>query len=71
MCVSLTYMNNKYEMFAFGASSIVASVGGVNNMNGLAGVFSGSIDLSGLVGTSKFNALGPGHSAQFVIRIAV
>jgi hypothetical protein len=52
---------------AFYASSIVAAVGGVNSMAGLSGVFSGGgRDLSGLAGTSKFNALNTGHSAQFV-----
>lgn len=64
--VTLSYALNKYEMFAFGASSIVAAVGGVNNMSGLAGIFTGSTDLSILPGTSKFSALPPGHSAQFV-----
>src|SRR5690606_23800744 len=33
--VSLSFASDSYEMFAFGASSIVAAVGGVNSMAGL------------------------------------
>src|SRR4030095_1075854 len=53
--VGLSYTNNKYEMFAFGASSIVAAVGGVPDMNGLSTAFTDSVNLRTLAGTTKFN----------------
>jgi len=67
--VDLSYATNKYEMFAFGASSLVASVGGVNSLAGLEGVFdpTDSANLNQIFGAnSKFNNLNTGHSAQFV-----
>ena len=65
----LSFSQDKFEMFAFGASSIVAAVGGVNSMAGLSGVFdvNGSINLNQAFGAnSRFNNLNTGHSAQFV-----
>jgi hypothetical protein len=58
--------SGQYEVFAFGASSIVAAVGGVTNMNGLGDVFDAdnSQDLTFLSG--RFNIQNTGHSAQFV-----
>jgi hypothetical protein len=66
--VPLTLTHNAYEMFAFGASSIVAAVGGVNSMAGLSGVFSGGgVNLNTeLPATTMFNNENTGHSAQFV-----
>jgi hypothetical protein len=64
--VGLSYTNNKYEMFAFGASSIVAPVGAVAN-TAMPGVFSGDVNLRlDLPSRSAFNALNTGHSAQFI-----
>jgi len=62
--------NDTYEMFVFGASSIVAAIGAIGG-NSLTGtVFSGSSDLRTVVGSnggvSKFNRLNTGHIAQFV-----
>jgi hypothetical protein len=62
--VLLTYASNKYEMFAFGASSGVGPVGQIAGTV-LGGMFAAEIDLTRLAG-GKFNNLGPGHSAQFV-----
>jgi hypothetical protein len=54
-------------MFAFGASSMVPAVGGVNSMSGLTGVFTGGVNLkTELSGTSVFNNVSPGHSGEFV-----
>jgi hypothetical protein len=66
--VGLSYTNNKYEMFAFGASSIVAPMGIVPDTV-VSSVFSNGLDLSTLTlpdGTTKWDANGPAHSAQFV-----
>lgn len=67
----LMFATGKYEMFAFGASSIVSAVGGVSSMAGLGGVFdvAGSVNLSSLLkpdGTTAWNTKNTGHSAQFV-----
>ena len=66
--VGLSYTLNKYEMFAFGASSIVATSGAVSHTV-MPGVFTGGRDLRAFTlpdGTTKWNANSPGHSAQFV-----
>jgi hypothetical protein len=67
--VALSFAANKYEMFAFGASSTVAAVGGVNSMDGLMGVFTAGRDLRSLPGTvpgaTKFTTANTGHSAEF------
>jgi len=65
--IPIGFALNKYEMFAFGASSIVAALGGVNDMNGLGGVFSAGVNLRIDFGPNTvFNNLNTGHSAQFV-----
>jgi hypothetical protein len=55
-------------MFAFGASSMVPAVGGVDDMGGLGGVFdvTNSANLRTAFGNSKINNQNTGHSAQFV-----
>ena len=67
--VVFSLSTNTCELFAFGASSHTATVGGVNNMAGLGGVFdvAGSRNLAADLGpNSRFNNLNTGHSAQFV-----
>ncbi|HEX8520724.1 MAG TPA: alpha/beta hydrolase [Tepidisphaeraceae bacterium] len=61
--VTLSYAVNKYEMFAFGASSTVAPLGAVPNT--FPQIFAAVRDLSGLSPT-KFNIANTGHSAQFI-----
>jgi hypothetical protein len=58
--------DNPYEAFAFCASSVGVSVGGIINWNRLVNVFNGGLDLSLLAGTTRFNAINTGHSAQFI-----
>lgn len=65
-----TSLTNQYEMFAFGASSIVAPLGHINAATRLPAVFTKERDLSLLPSaggqSSKFSPLNTGHSAQFV-----
>ncbi|WP_428939455.1 hypothetical protein [Fontivita pretiosa] len=63
--VDLTYVSNKYEMFAFGASSYVAPLGTVP-ATAFPGVFANDRDLRTLDPATKFTTAITGHSAQFV-----
>jgi hypothetical protein len=61
----LVWPGNQYKMFAFCASSVFAAMGQVNNTVA-PGVFSGGVNLkTELSGTTAFNALNTGHSAEF------
>jgi hypothetical protein len=65
----LGFATDKYEMFAFGATSVVAPLG-ATNFTAIPGVFATNRDLRFLPGTAagatRFTSANTGHSAQFV-----
>jgi hypothetical protein len=66
--VSLSFARNKYEMFAFAASSVVSPLGALppTAIGGLTSFLTNGLDLAELENGVRFNNQNTGHSAQFV-----